>query len=276
MNWKMLSVLGAAAFLAAGSSNLAAQDGAAGKYADRYTKDTFAEADTNQDGFVSWDEARSIGTDAEKTRFGRERFDAADADGDGRLSAGEAATLIGKETSQKGEGAGALKERVAESESGSKARSARETTSGKYMEHYTKDQFDAVDSDGDGFVSRAEAKGASSDAERELFGGERFDAADADGDGRLSPGEARTLRQKEMSHKELGSSKAKQRKAYKDGDSSGSGEGTANADGRKKTAKRKRYEEASAKRHHENPRVVRKEHNTKRRHRAHRPADVGD
>jgi Ca2+-binding EF-hand superfamily protein len=276
MKWKILMMTTAAALLAAGPARLAAQDeaGVARKYADRYTKETFDEADADRDGFVTWEEASSIGSTAEKARFARERFDAADADGDGRLSTEEARTLRNKETSRKAEGAADAKQRAGEPSEGSKARSARDAVTGKYGDRYDKETFDETDTDRDGFISWEEAKGASSQAERDLFGRKRFEAADRDGDGRLSPAEARALREKETSRKEHGSSKAKRRKGY--GAAGSSGAAAASEEGRKRVSKRKRYEEASAKRQSDSPNLTKKQQNAKRRHRARTPSGVND
>ncbi len=60
------------------------------KYKSRYTKDLFDRADTNQDGYVDWDEARASSKAIEKDRLGRKRFNEADVDNDGRLSVEEA------------------------------------------------------------------------------------------------------------------------------------------------------------------------------------------
>lgn len=276
MGWKTLMTTMIAAMLATGATRLSAQDdtGVPAKYGDRYTKETFDEADADRDGFVTWEEASSIGSPAEKERFARERFDAADTDGDGRLSTSEARTLRNKEVSRKGEGAAGAKERAGETSSGSKARSVRDTVAGKYEGHYTKDTFDVTDADGDGFISWEEARNASSQAERDLYGRERFDAADRNGDGRLSPAEARTLRQKEAAAKNRGTAKAKHRKGY---GPAGSSAGAVPAEeGRKRVSKRKRYEEASGKRHSENPKLTKKQQNAKRRRRARTPSGAND
>jgi len=60
------------------------------KYKSRYSKDLFNEADSDHDGFVDWDEARSSSKAIEQDRMGRKRFNQADVNGDGRLSVLEA------------------------------------------------------------------------------------------------------------------------------------------------------------------------------------------
>jgi Ca2+-binding EF-hand superfamily protein len=56
------------------------------KYKNRYTQDLFNEADSNQDGYVTWEEMKSASKNIERNRMGRKRFNAADINNDGRLS----------------------------------------------------------------------------------------------------------------------------------------------------------------------------------------------
>jgi hypothetical protein len=81
--WLTLSLLLA-------GTNLTAQKDVSQEYKDRYNKEGFEKADTNNDGFVSLEEAVEATTDAEQGMIGKKRFESADVNNDGRLSPEEA------------------------------------------------------------------------------------------------------------------------------------------------------------------------------------------
>ncbi len=60
------------------------------EYKSRYSKELFDAADTNQDGYIDWDEARAFSKAIEQDPMGRKLFNGADVDNDGRLSVQEA------------------------------------------------------------------------------------------------------------------------------------------------------------------------------------------
>ncbi len=66
-------------------------------YKHRYTRELFDRADTNGDGYVSWNEARESALTIERDRAGRKRFGAADVNNDGKLSIEEAKKYKGFE-----------------------------------------------------------------------------------------------------------------------------------------------------------------------------------
>lgn len=87
-----VTAIGALLILTSALSMTAQQEGDQGqqKYKNRYSKEIFDSADTNHDGFVDWDEARSSSKAVEQDRMGRKRFNKADVNGDGKLSVEEA------------------------------------------------------------------------------------------------------------------------------------------------------------------------------------------
>jgi Ca2+-binding EF-hand superfamily protein len=142
-----------------------AQDYGSQKFEKGYTKDRFEAADTDGDGFLTLKEAGAAAIMYEGAQ-GQERFKAADTDGDGLLSFQEAAARKARERENLGEAAGAAQKRV-----------------------YNKERFNGADTNGDGYVSKAEAQADSRTAD--VLGGARFDAADTDNDGKLSFEEAK-------------------------------------------------------------------------------------
>jgi Ca2+-binding EF-hand superfamily protein len=82
--------------------SLPAQENVGHKYQDRYTKDLFNEADTNNDGYINWDEAKAVSAQVERDLFGRKRFNTADLNNDGKLSIIEVRKYKKAEISRKG------------------------------------------------------------------------------------------------------------------------------------------------------------------------------
>jgi len=86
-----------------------------------------------------------------------------------------------------------------------------------YVNRYVSELFDEADTNNDDYVSWEEAKYASNQFERDIYGEKRFNIADRNNDGLLSREEAKEYVKKEKLHKE-DIRKAKRRKArYKDG-----------------------------------------------------------
>jgi len=96
MKQKILIVTLGLTFTLTATIPLAAQE-TSQKYKNRYTQDLFNEADSNQDGYVSWEEMKSVSKDIEMNRLGRKRFSAADINNDGQLSIQEAKKYKGFE-----------------------------------------------------------------------------------------------------------------------------------------------------------------------------------
>jgi Ca2+-binding EF-hand superfamily protein len=160
----------AATMVGVGASTYAA-DSAQKAYDKHYNRDRFTAADTNGDGFLSKQEAAASAKGFEGKR-GSERFDAADTNRDGKLSLEEATARRSAE-----------KER------------ATEQSGAAYNQVYSRDRFQEADTNGDGFVSRQEA--AADKMWADQLGGQRFDKADTDGDGRLSLEEAKQAKMRE-------------------------------------------------------------------------------
>ena len=100
MKQKILITFLALIFTAITAAMLTAQEEANQKdqkYKTRYSKDLFNEADGDNDGYISWAEAKSSSKEIERDVQGRKRFNSADLDNDGRLSAEEARKYRGFE-----------------------------------------------------------------------------------------------------------------------------------------------------------------------------------
>jgi Ca2+-binding EF-hand superfamily protein len=166
----LMCSLSTAALVGVGVSAYAADPGQK-LHSESYTKERFTAADTNGDGFLSKQEAAARSKRFEGVRGG-ERFDAADTNNDGLLSFEEAAA---RKAAEKAGGA----DRASEA----------------HDKRYNRERFQEADTDGDGYVSRAEAAADKQWADK--LGGKRFDAADADGDGKLSFEEAKEARMRE-------------------------------------------------------------------------------
>jgi len=78
-----------------------AQEEASQKYKERYTGDLFRDADVNNDGFVTLEEARAVSREVERDPLGKKRFNTADINNDGRLSPEEARKYRGLEVRER-------------------------------------------------------------------------------------------------------------------------------------------------------------------------------
>jgi Ca2+-binding EF-hand superfamily protein len=263
MNSRTLSATVGALFLLAATTLLNAQSetNIGDKYSNRYSKEVFTEADTDKDGYISREEAKGASRQVERDLYGSERFHAADRNGDDRLSPQEVNAYLQKERAQKESGSTKLKHQFGDETESPETPRTHEDIAEKYSDRYSKEFFMEADTDQDGYITREEAKAASRQTERELYGGKRFRAADLDEDGRLSREEVRAYRMKEMSQ-------IKQRKGS---------EGTEGIEaGRKRASKQKRFEEASRKRENENPRMNTKQINAKKRRQTRDRYGAGD
>ncbi len=216
----VITLLGISTLLMA-TAVLQAQENAGEKYLERYTKEVFEEADTNNDGYISREEAKAASNRIERELYGSKRFDAADIDGDGKLSMQEVGKYKKAEMSEKGMAAEMIQEKQGETEESTKSTLITSDTGEKYHERYTKEVFEEADTDNDGYISWEEARAASARIERDLYGSKRFNAADINGDGKLSMQEVGKYKRAEMSHKSSAIDKTKRRKGT---DSAGTGE----------------------------------------------------
>jgi len=175
------------------------------KYKERYTGELFREADTNNDGFVSFEEAQAASREIERDPLGKKRFNEADVNGDGMLSPVEADKYTDFEVMAREKAATRARE---EKEVTPPLEEAQQEVSQKYKERYTGELFREADTNNDGFMSFEEARAASREIERDPLGKKRFNSADANDDGRLSPEEAKKYRGFEVMHREKAAARA--------------------------------------------------------------------
>lgn len=139
-------------------------------------EETFAQADTDNDGDLTFEEATAAGLSdgSERDRAAWRRL----ADEKGRLRRHLFHEMCRKH-----------RRRAAEARAGATARWKQ-----GYVEEdgaYREERFDRADADGSDDLTRAEARAEATPLEERLFGGKRFNRADANDDGVVTRGETR-------------------------------------------------------------------------------------
>ncbi len=150
-------------------------------------EETFVQTDADRDGELTFDEAAAAGlTDgSEADRAWWKRF----SDENGRIKRHRFHEMCRKHRHRAGD---ARREGVERWKKG-------------YTDEdgYREERFDRADADGNGGLTRTEAKAEATPLEERLFGGKRFDRADTDGDGSLTRREGKEQLDRERKfHKE--------------------------------------------------------------------------
>jgi hypothetical protein len=195
-------------FAAAAGENGTMPDKPKERYDGIYSQERFDEADSDDDGLLTWEEAVAGGYPFEG-KTGKKRFTRADTDGDGKLTLQEARMYKKweKEKGRKkmGKGEGATSEGTMHKEGklirGKQKGKEEGWRKEKYRkELYTKERFQESDTNGDGYLDFNEAV-----ASQYMFEGEeghrRFKHADADGDEKLSLKELKAQKDWEIKHR---------------------------------------------------------------------------